>query len=470
MVDVRGPLLAGAIALGTAAALTYPGLPLSGWLPDLTVGLGALGLALISWRSCGPVSTLSLLLAATWWAGTIWPAALYWHRGVLLHLVLSVPRWWPRSRAGGAAVVAGYVAALAAPVWQDAVTAAGLAVAILVVGIVEARSRRRPRRHGGAVALLATAVVTGLVAPELIGSEAGPTAAVLAYDLLLIGVLGVVGLLARSPTLAELTDLAVDLGRAPVRDVAALSRLVEAEPGLAADADLQAALAAARRLEGANQEVRDRVREAVVEVDRSRRRLVVAASRERRRLAHELAATAEVPLRELVDRAAGTGLAVPGLTRAAARLQTALLGLRPPALAQGLSTALREHPLAVALDARLEVTDGRCDEVVEDTLYAVAVESLTNAAKYAGPCAVAVRFSVDGTRATLTVADDGVGGASPGAGSGLAGLIDRLEALGGGLDVASPSGGGTTITAWAPRALSEAGPRRPSTGSRPAAP
>lgn len=470
MMDVRGPLLVVAVSLGAGAVGAYTVLPPSEWVPDLAVGLAAMALAATSWRTARAVSALSLILAATWWAGTIWPVALYWHRGVLVHLVLSVPHWWPRLRPGVAAVTVTYLATLAAPVWQSGTGVAALAAGLVAAGFLEARSRRRPGRHVFAVLLLGAALAMGFLVPELLGSESGPTVAVLAYDVLLVATLWTVGLLARSPTRTELTDLAVDLGRAPVRDVETLVRLIKAEPGLATDGDLQAALAAARRLEAANQEIRDRVREAVIEVDRSRRRLVVAASQERHRLGLELTAKAATPLRDLVERAERTGMDVPGLSRAVEHLETALLGLRPPALADGLSQALRQHPLVAALGTTLEVTDERCDDVVEDTLYAAAVESLTNVAKYAGPCAVAVLFTVGQSCARLTVADEGAGGATPGAGSGLAGLTDRLEALGGGLEVLSPPGGGTVVTAWAPQVLTEASPRRPTAASTPAAP
>jgi hypothetical protein len=364
---------------------------------------------------------------------------------------------------------AGYLGGLVAPVWQSMAGILAAASSLVAAAVLEGRVRRRAWGRISAAVLLAGALVGGYVVPELLGPEKGPTAAVLVYDALLVAVLGVCVSLARSPTRTELTDLAVDLGAAPVRDVDTLGRLVDAEPGLAADDDLQAALAVARRLEAANQVVRDRVQEAVGEVDRSRQRLVVAASNERRRLGFELTATVVTPLRDLVARAARAGVDVPGLFRAAERLEAAMLGLRPPGLAEGLTVALQQHPLVAALDAALEMTDERCDVVVEDTLYAVAVESLTNVVKHAGPCVVAVRLTVDEARACLTVTDGGIGGAAPAARSGLTGLADRLDALGGGLEVLSPPRGGTVVTAWAPRVLREAAPHRPIEASTPRA-
>ena len=463
---LRGSLAATAIAFGAAAVSVYPDLPASQWVPDLLVGLAALALAAVTWPTRS-VSALALLVALTWWAGTVWTPVLYLHRGVLVHLVLAVPRIGPRSRPAQVAVVVGYLAA-SGSLWASVVPALVATVGLVACAVIESRTRRGRGWHVVAPVLLAVAFVVGIVTPQVVGEEHGPLAALVAYDAMLLLVLGTVALRARSPSRAELTDLAVDLGRAPVRDVAALTALVRAEPGLATDSDLQQALAEARRLEAANEQVRDDVRRSILEVDRSRRRLVVAATRERARLARELDATAARPLHELIDRAARNGIRVPALTRAVHGVEATLSGLRPPGLDHGLVVALAGHPLVASLGVALDVPDERCDDVVEDALYAAAVESLTNVAKYAGPCRVAVRYVVDGDRVELRVSDNGTGGAAWGQGTGLAGLRDRLEALGGGLRITSPPGGGTVVTAWAPRALTGAGPRRLSGDGTPA--
>ena len=80
----------------------------------------------------------------------------------------------------------------------------------------------------------------------------------------------------------------------------------------------------------------------------------------------------------------------------------------------------------------------------------MAAEALTNVAKYAQASAATVRAWPHDDRATIEIADDGVGGADAALGSGLRGLADRLDALDGTLRVASPAGGGTTITAELP--------------------
>jgi signal transduction histidine kinase len=469
MVGVRGALVMVAAGFGMGAVPVYFDQPAFQWLPDLIVGLAAMAVAVVTWQSAHSVSAQALVVAATWWAGTVWSGAIYWHRGVFIQLALSVPLAWPRSRAGAAAVVGGYVAAVATPLWQVEWAALSLAATVAAVGIRESWFHHRRGPHAVAPVLFAAAIAVGILMPDLVGPDAGASVALICYDALLLGVLGVVALLARSPSRGDLTDLAVDLGQAPVRDAEALRAMVQAEPGLTADADLRAAVAAALRLENANEQAREQVRAAVVEVDESRLRLVVAAALERGRLARELTSMASGRLRDLQDRAAAAGVAAPALARAADGLEAALLGLRPPGLAHGLAVALREHPLVASLDVTLDICDERCDEVVEDALYAAAVESLTNAAKYAGPSQVAVRYAVAGSQAKLTVTDDGRGGALPGAGTGLTGLIDRLEALGGGLELASPPGVGTVVTAWAPRALTAAGERPPTTASTPVA-
>ena len=96
------------------------------------------------------------------------------------------------------------------------------------------------------------------------------------------------------------------------------------------------------------------------------------------------------------------------------------------------------------------LSEERCDEVVEETCFAVVAEGLSNAAKHAPKAAVEVRFEVVGGVATVAVADDGPGGAAIGAGSGLQGLRDRVEALGGRLEVSPGPARGTEVRTQMP--------------------
>jgi signal transduction histidine kinase len=90
---------------------------------------------------------------------------------------------------------------------------------------------------------------------------------------------------------------------------------------------------------------------------------------------------------------------------------------------------------------------------LEVAAYYVTSECLTNAAKHAHARVVRIEAGVRDDVLELTVADDGVGGAEPGRGSGLIGLIDRIEAIGGRLDVRSPPGEGTTLRVRLPLAV-----------------
>jgi signal transduction histidine kinase len=102
------------------------------------------------------------------------------------------------------------------------------------------------------------------------------------------------------------------------------------------------------------------------------------------------------------------------------------------------------------MPAELSVNvERRLPESVEVAAYYVVAEALANAAKHARASRAIVTVDADDARARLSVADDGIGGANP-RGSGLIGLRDRVEALGGHLDITSSEGEGTTLTAETP--------------------
>lgn len=100
----------------------------------------------------------------------------------------------------------------------------------------------------------------------------------------------------------------------------------------------------------------------------------------------------------------------------------------------------------------LDLPPERFDALVESTAYFVVAEALANVAKHAQASEAAVSVSAGNGRLVVSVADDGRGGAParPGRGTGLAGLTDRVEAVGGTLTVVSPKGSGTRVTAELP--------------------
>ena len=130
-------------------------------------------------------------------------------------------------------------------------------------------------------------------------------------------------------------------------------------------------------------------------------------------------------------------------------------------LARGLHPVLlSDRGLGAALDALLsrapvpveivELPERRLAGQVEAAAYYLVAEAITNVAKYAEASRATVSIRQANGSATVTVADDGVGGANPAAGSGLRGLAARVEALNGRLVIDSPPGEGTRVTAEIP--------------------
>ena len=116
-------------------------------------------------------------------------------------------------------------------------------------------------------------------------------------------------------------------------------------------------------------------------------------------------------------------------------------------LQAALDALVQRAPMPV--DLRGAVPEG-LDAAIEAAAYFLVSEALTNAAKHARADTVSVDVaSTDGTL-VVTIADDGVGGADPEGGSGVRGLVDRVEAVGGRLEVVSPPGRGTRLSARLP--------------------
>jgi signal transduction histidine kinase len=127
-------------------------------------------------------------------------------------------------------------------------------------------------------------------------------------------------------------------------------------------------------------------------------------------------------------------------------------GIHPAILSQGgLAAALRAlaRRSAVPVELRAQI-DGQLPDEVDIAAYYVVAEALTNAAKHARASVVHLDVRTDDGTLTLLVRDDGVGGAHPGAGSGLLGLQDRVAALGGTIKIDSPTRSGTSVVVTLP--------------------
>jgi signal transduction histidine kinase len=199
----------------------------------------------------------------------------------------------------------------------------------------------------------------------------------------------------------------------------------------------------------------------------SRARIVAAGDEARRRIERDLHDGAQQRLVSLGLKLRSAEASLPpdlgsvrkqlaeivdGLTGVSTDLQEISRGLHPAILSRGglgpaLKTLARRSSVPVAL--RLGV-DQRLPDSVEVAAYYVVAESLTNAAKHAQASEVRVTVETDGHNVRLSIQDDGIGGADSGRGSGLTGLADRVEALGGHLQLSSPIGSGTSLLATIP--------------------
>jgi signal transduction histidine kinase len=194
----------------------------------------------------------------------------------------------------------------------------------------------------------------------------------------------------------------------------------------------------------------------------SRARVVATADETRRRIERDLHDGIQQQLVSLMLELRATRAAEPaavgkltaqlaqterGLGRALEELREISRGIHPAILSKGgleraLKSLARRSALSVELDMR---TERRPPEQVEVAVYYVVSEALTNAAKHAQASVVHVNLETHNAILHVAIRDDGIGGADARRGSGLVGLSDRIEALGGKLEVTSPPGSGTTL-------------------------
>lgn len=125
-------------------------------------------------------------------------------------------------------------------------------------------------------------------------------------------------------------------------------------------------------------------------------------------------------------------------------------GLHPAILDKGLAAAVESVSEQAQLPVTVSVPPKRFAAVVEMTAYFVVCEALANIAKHARASAATVTVQQTKGRLVVEVSDDGLGGADPGRGSGLTGLVDRVATLGGRLRIDSPIGRGTRVRAELP--------------------
>jgi signal transduction histidine kinase len=238
------------------------------------------------------------------------------------------------------------------------------------------------------------------------------------------------------------------------------------DPVLDHNPELVRSVCAAASLTLENERLQAELRARLVDLQASRARLVEATDVERRRIERDLhdgtqqrLVSIAMTLGLLESRLPAQGTAKPlvhetreALALALAELRELTHGINPPLLTErGLAAALDDLCRRAALATRLELTlDRRLPDQIESAAYFVTSEALTNAAKHSHGTEVSVLARCDARGVTVEIADNGIGGATTTGGSGLRGLADRVEALGGRFTVSSPPGRGTTLRAEIP--------------------
>ncbi len=489
---------------------------------DLTAGWALLASGAVAWER-RPQSRTGMLLVATgaaWFLGTAFPPAIYLHRALLAHAILSYPTGRLTGRPAQFVVMAAYVAALE-PLGSNDVVTLALGGAVASAAELELWHASGPLRRARRVELAAAATYASILTIGALGraySWDADRAVLLAYDAV-VAIVGVVlataltrarwadavvaglivdlgaleetgtlrGRLARAlgdPSLElgytlEDGSLVDDAGRPLALPHPDSSRRVTAidEGGerlavliydgvILADELLLESVAAAARITIANARLQAESRARTEELVASRLRIAIAVDEQRRRIERELRLGAAARLdtvSALVADAQHRGadpedIAAFERELAAARadLEGLARGLYPAVLSdRGLVAALDDlahhTPIPIALSADL----GALEPEIEAAVYFTCAESLANVVKHASASRVTVVVREEGADLVATIADDGVGGARLGVGSGLQGLADRVEAIGGRLRVESRPGAGTRLTVIIPAAFSE---------------
>jgi signal transduction histidine kinase len=459
------------------------------------------------------VGGIMSLAGLTWFLGTLWGPAVFLHRGPLVHLHLSYPTGRTPTRLARGVVVAAYVDAAVEQLARSDILTLVLSAAVALTAVRLFHGTSGPARKAGAPALGAALAFAGVLALGAVERLTGwwTTDGVLwTYDLVIASaaVVLLVDLLRGRWADAVVTGLVVDLGAAdastlggrlaralgdptlvvgyrlpdtgalvddagrpvelpvpgsgrtatPIADGDERIALLVHDDALLADRRLLESVAAAARFAVANARLQAEVRARAADLEASRRRIVEAGDAQRRRLEQELRLGAERRLDRVASLLAASGgdgtqlrALESELAEARRELREFAQGIHPAALTEhGLTAALellREHA-AVPVGVRAAV--GRLPEPLEEALFFVCSEALANATKHASASRVSIDVQEGDGRVLAVVADDGVGGAEPARGSGLRGLADRIDAVGGKLYVESPPGGGTRVFAEVP--------------------
>ncbi len=457
----------------------------------------------------GRMALLLGLTGAAWFLGSLVPPLAFVHRGPLVHLLFGYPTGRLSGVGRVVVPLAYLVALPSGIWGSEPATIALTGALLMAVEVHRRASVgpiRRARRQAVAAVVLVGAVVAGSACARLLFPQGdADRLGLLAYAaaLVAVGIAVTRGVLRGTWRRAPVTDLVVQLGddraeavrdalaralgdpslevgyrdgdgfvdamgrpvRLPAAEAPRASTVVEQggepvavlvhDPSVLADAALLDAVAVAARLAVRNDRLRADVEAHVADLEDSRRRLVAAADTERRGLARRLDDGAQRRLSALRgdlvaagdgttgDTAGSIARAMAQLDRTRRDLQDLAAGLHP--VPDGdLAAALTDLAVQTPVPVRVTAVASLLPAEVAAALWFVAAEAVSNAVKHAQATAIDIGLTVERGTARLVVADDGRGGADPG-GSGLRGLRDRVDALGGTMRIAGPEGRGTTV-------------------------
>jgi len=473
---------------------------------DIAVGVAFL-LAALTFRRTPAHAALLAATGLLWFAGDFVGVLVFAHRGPLTHFLLLYPDTRLRSWLKRSVVLAAYVASFVYPIGQLTVVRAALFVAVLIAGVVGRGRVPSASLRSARLATAGAALLWGLLTAAAVARVAGVRIdgfMLVTYQIALVAILTAIAIdnRYRLSRTAIVTSLAVDLGEGSVRSLRDVLAEVLGDPsvvvGLVSDggftdeagrpvvlnptsgqivtdlldgnhriAVLQhdAALLRDRKLLDSvtalaavaltNARLQHEVRARIAVVEASRRRLLAVADDERDRLEaqlHDSVLTRLAHVEAVLGRFGSADLcrqleSTRDTIRAFAR------GVYPRRLGEVGLAILREMTLPVD-HVEVNVADERFLPDVEAAAYFLCVEALTNVAKYAQATATRVSIEVADQTLAVEVADNGIGGADPAKGTGLRGLQDRLDVLGGALAVES-SGRGTCVRGVIPLEPSE---------------
>jgi signal transduction histidine kinase len=456
------------------------------------------------------IAGLLALTGATWWLGDLVPQMALLHRGPLVHLLLAYPEGRLERRHERVAVCAAYVSGA----WIGAGSAPAVTLAMSVVLVACALQRwagaeGSDRRARMAPAVAGTTIATVLAvgaAARLV--DAGIDVAVLrAYEVALIATAAglAVDLRFGDWSSAVVAGLVIELGSAggqtlsarlgralgdetllvgfplehgrgyvdeqgrelavdrvgPSRVVTPIRRdgqelaVVVHDRALLRVPRLLDDVAGALTVALANAQMQGELRVRVAAVEASRRRVATAAEAERRRFGERLRGSAGLRLQAADEALAAAGDRAGPLAQelrsVRADIQTLAEGIYPAALVDsGLDGALAVLAAKLTIPVDVVAHAGRLPPAVEGAAWFVCSEALANVAKHSAASCARVRAARGDGVVRIEISDDGRGGADPARGSGLRGLGERVEALGGRLMVADRPGGGTVVAVELP--------------------